>query len=213
MASQFLKEFRSCGDIPDPRQLMVLTSLVSKNLNVKIPLKNPDGCSWRIGGLKDTIYYENPKEVEEWEKFYLPEYVKMEVLGTVEDIPCQGTQLVIVVGEDRNIYGHDGETLHLVASSIKELCTSGIQYPGIKTFYRGECFKNMTEMDWEAVRKGSVGRQLDSDHKALVNSAKSGIRQRLAEIKRQRQGDASKLEKEPPTHQNEPWQMTSQSIL
>lgn len=122
---------------------MDLSRLASQHLNVKIPLTNPHGSSWRIGGLEDTIYSDNPQEVEEWGKFYLPEYVKMEVLGTVEDMPCQGTQLVIVVGEDGHIYGHDDQTLHLVASSITELCTSGIQYPGIKTFYRGECFKNM----------------------------------------------------------------------
>ncbi|KAG7245178.1 hypothetical protein INR49_023744 [Caranx melampygus] len=133
-----------------------------------IMLKNPAGAVLKVAGLEHTMYREKPDEVNGWGKFYLPDEVKMEVLGVVGGTSCPCEQLVVMTCEDKKVYAYDGEVLHLVASGLKQLFDQGIKYPAFTNFYRGEAFKNMTQEDWEKVKKGPVGRKLEEDHQKLV---------------------------------------------
>jgi hypothetical protein len=125
-----------------------LSDAVSKHRHASIALKKPKGSEWKIAGLDDTSY-KGEEEIKEWQNFYLPDSVKMEVLGAVENLPCptESGQLVIMLCEDLQVYAYDGEEMHLVALSLEEVFVSGLQYPGIKSFYRGECFKDMVRIN------------------------------------------------------------------
>lgn len=123
--------------------LKQVSAVVSKHRHETVELKKPPGSKWKVGGLVDTIYRGDNAELKEWGNFYLPKRVTMEVIGAVENFPCQCGQLVMVAGEDQQVYAYDGEELHLVANSLEKLCTHGLQYPGLESFYRGESFKDM----------------------------------------------------------------------
>ncbi|KAL3044092.1 hypothetical protein OYC64_003847 [Pagothenia borchgrevinki] len=136
-------------------------------------LKKPAGARWKIGPLEDTIYRGEPKVVNEWGQFYLPEIVSMQVVGVVEGTSCPSNQLVLMTCEDGKLYAYDGEELHLVASSMEQLLEEGIRYPGSKTYYEWEAFKDMTEEDWAKVWKSRTGRALKQEHHKQVLEQKA----------------------------------------
>ena len=106
-----------------------------------LPLENPAGATLRIGGLEDTIYRDAHAKVNGWGKFYLPSLVHMQVMGVLEgtSYPCE--QLVLMTCEDKKVYAYDGEELHLVAPSVKEL--KDFEYPASKSYYKGEACKHV----------------------------------------------------------------------
>ncbi|XP_033980958.1 uncharacterized protein LOC117478151 [Trematomus bernacchii] len=145
---------------------------VSKERHKIFELKKPAGATLKIGPLEDTIYSEKSKVVNGWGEFYLPEIVSMQVVGVVEGTSCPWDQLVLMICEDENLYAYDGEELHLVASSMEQLLEEGISYPGSKTYYEGEAFKDKTEEDWEEVWNRPTGKRLDQEHLKLVTENK-----------------------------------------
>ncbi|TKS88912.1 hypothetical protein D9C73_022657 [Collichthys lucidus] len=100
----------------------------------------------------------------------------MQVIGVVEGTSCPCDQLVLMTCEDTKVYGYDGEELHVVAASLQDLVHEGIEYPASKSYYNGEAFKNMKDKDWDKVRKGAVGRRLDEEHRKLVTTGKSNLK-------------------------------------
>uniref|UniRef100_A0A4W5QFX0 Uncharacterized protein n=1 Tax=Hucho hucho TaxID=62062 RepID=A0A4W5QFX0_9TELE len=168
------KKFLQCGKTQDAvKYLKQVSDAVFQHRHASIALKEPEKSEWKIGGL-DDMSYKGEEEVKEWGNFYLPDSVTMEVLGAVENLPypTESGQLVIMLCEDRQVYAYDGEEMHLVAMSLEEVFDFGLQYPGFKSFYRGECFKDMTKEDWAKVRQGSVGRRLEKEHQDLLRQAK-----------------------------------------
>ena len=129
--------------VAGPDYLRLVSELVLQFKGTTSALKNPAGATLIIGEVDDTIYRKEDKVVNGWGKFYLPEVVSMQVVGVVEGTSCPCDQLVLMTCEDRKIYAYDGEELHVVASSLKQLCDKGIEYPASKSYYRGEAFKNM----------------------------------------------------------------------
>uniref|UniRef100_A0A3P9DE99 Uncharacterized protein n=1 Tax=Maylandia zebra TaxID=106582 RepID=A0A3P9DE99_9CICH len=89
----------------------------------------PFGADLWIEELENTKYNGDDDEVNAWGKFYLPEIVKMQVIGVVKGTSCPCEELVLMACEDKKLYGYDGEELHLVASSFLELCDKTIEYP------------------------------------------------------------------------------------
>ncbi|XP_029976261.1 uncharacterized protein LOC115409292 isoform X2 [Salarias fasciatus] len=152
--------------------------MVSQCNRLSLPLMSPAGATLTIGGVEDTIYRDKPGEVNGWGKFYLEDEVNMQVIGVVEGTYCP-YDLVLMTCEDKKIYAYDGEELHLVAPGLKQLRDEGIEYPASKSYYNGEAFKNMTEEDWDKVRKGPVGRRLDEEHRKVVTANKSRFIQSL----------------------------------
>ncbi|KAF1380982.1 hypothetical protein PFLUV_G00169710 [Perca fluviatilis] len=102
----------------------------------------------------------------------------MQVVGVVEGIPRCDQLVLMTCCEDRQVYAYDGEKLHLVASSLQQLRDEGIKYPGSKSYYNGEAFKDMTDEDWDKVNK-----RLDQEHHELVMSKKTEFLQHLKSIK------------------------------
>uniref|UniRef100_A0A3Q3LFA1 Uncharacterized protein n=1 Tax=Mastacembelus armatus TaxID=205130 RepID=A0A3Q3LFA1_9TELE len=107
------------------------------------PLKKPAGAKLKIVELDDTIYRDEDEVVNGWGKFYLPNIVKMQVVGVVEGTSCPCDELVLMTCEDKQVYAYDGEELHLVASNLRQVFEEGIKYPASKTYYEGEAFKDM----------------------------------------------------------------------
>uniref|UniRef100_UPI003AB04CC0 uncharacterized protein n=1 Tax=Centroberyx gerrardi TaxID=166262 RepID=UPI003AB04CC0 len=166
-------DFHECDEAKGENYLRQVSDAVSKHRRMNVPLKKPFGSKWTIGQLADTFYKGNDAIVEEWGNFYLPNIVNMVVVGAVENSSCQCGQFVLMTCEDKNVYAYDGEELHVVASSLKELEKLGFEYPGSESFWRGQPFKNMSADDWAEVRKGAVGKRLDQEHLDLVTAEKS----------------------------------------
>ncbi|XP_030267268.1 uncharacterized protein LOC115578450 [Sparus aurata] len=174
-----LHDFKQCNSKKDPDYLKLVSELVLQLKGKTSALKNPAGATLTIGEVDDTIYRKEDKVVNGWGKFYLPEVVSMQVVGVVEGTSCPCDQLVLMTCEDREIYAYDGEELHAVASSLKQLCDEGIDYPASRSYYRGEAFKYMTKKNWDKVRNNPEGRRLDKEHHDLVQKHKSKFLENL----------------------------------
>ncbi|KAJ7991688.1 hypothetical protein DPEC_G00286480 [Dallia pectoralis] len=166
------KDFLECEKTKDKVEyLKQVSKTVSKHRYASVSLKKPESSEWKIGDQEVTSYSGDKETVEEWGIFYLTDAVKMEVLGAVENLPfpTECGQLVIMLCEDRKVYAYDGEEMHLVAKSLTDLFVSGLQYPGIKTYLRGDCFKDMSSEDWDKVkREGTDLKKLEMDHNMLL---------------------------------------------
>ncbi|XP_062292432.1 uncharacterized protein LOC133996941 [Scomber scombrus] len=162
-----------------------VSDFVSTYRHKSFTLENPAGATLRIGGLDDTIYRDAHARVNGWGKFYLPGPVHMQVIGVVEVTSCPCDQLVLMTCEDKKVYAYNGEELHLVASSVKQL-DKEIEYPASKIYYKGEAFKDMTEEDWDKVRAGPVGRKLDQEHHKRVTLKKSKFLENLKTARQNR---------------------------
>ncbi|XP_076732624.1 uncharacterized protein LOC143413433 [Maylandia zebra] len=164
-----------CRQATGEKYLKWVKDFVSKNKSMCVHLKKPSGADLWIEELENTKYNGDDDEVNAWGKFYLPEIVKMQVIGVVKGTSCPCDELVLMTCEDKKLYGYDGEELHLVASSFLELCDKTIEYPASKRYYNGEAFKDMTEEDWKKVKMSDVGRKLQEEHKKLVNETQSAF--------------------------------------
>uniref|UniRef100_A0A087XBU4 Uncharacterized protein n=1 Tax=Poecilia formosa TaxID=48698 RepID=A0A087XBU4_POEFO len=163
------------SDSPNPKAVALRSDsgdFASFKRGAECPLPNPAGAILTKGPVEDTEYKDNPEEVDGWGKFYLPETVKMKVIGYVQGTPYCCDQLVLMTCEDQKVYGYDGDELHLVAKSMQQLLKKGIAYPAFESYYYGEAFKHMTEEAWEKVKQGPVGKRLDEEHRKLVASCK-----------------------------------------
>ncbi len=132
--------------VADTDYLKVVLNCVRIHKGKTSVLKNPGGATLTIGDVDDTIYRDKSKVVNGWGKFYLPEVVDMQVVGVVEGTSCPCDQLVLMTCEDKKVYAYDGEELHEVASSLKQLCDKGIEYPARKSYYKGQAFKDMVRI-------------------------------------------------------------------
>ncbi|XP_018556884.1 uncharacterized protein LOC108900372 [Lates calcarifer] len=175
-ASQLvMPDLQECNLAPGTEYLKQVSQFVSRCRHQLVKLKKPVGATLTIAQLEDTIYRDEDDEVNGWGKFYLPKIVNMQVVGVVDGIPCPCKQLVLMTCEDKKMYAYDGEELHVVASSLNCLDDKGIEYPSSKSYYNGEAFKDMSEEDWEEVRRGPVGRRLEKEHQKLVAEHRSAF--------------------------------------
>uniref|UniRef100_A0A3Q2G579 Uncharacterized protein n=1 Tax=Cyprinodon variegatus TaxID=28743 RepID=A0A3Q2G579_CYPVA len=153
--------------------LRKISEFVDDNRDQCSSLKNPPGSILRIARLEDTIYRDQPDEVDGWGMFYLPKEVKMQVLGVAEGTSCPSDELVLMTCEDRRLYAYDGEELHMVAPSLLQLEYGDIEYPSSESYYKGQAFEDVTEEEWAEVKQGPVGKKLDQEQKKLVQANKA----------------------------------------
>ncbi|KAL7826768.1 hypothetical protein AOLI_G00319770 [Acnodon oligacanthus] len=132
-------------------------SVVKNNSGILIPLVKPKSYHLRVCGQDDTVYAGNEDQLDAWEDHYLPERMAMEVVGAIDDFPCEAydRQLVLLLCEDGNIYAYEDEVLHLVARSLRDLFESGMTFPGIESFNLGECFEDYTEEEYNEMMECS----------------------------------------------------------
>ncbi|XP_029976897.1 uncharacterized protein LOC115409760 [Salarias fasciatus] len=104
------------------------------------------GAVLTICELEDTEYKEKLDEVSGWGNFYLRDIVNMRVVGVVEGTSCPVGDLVLLTCEDKQLYGYDGEELHVVAPSLpKAISDKKIDYPASESYYNGKAFKDMAD--------------------------------------------------------------------
>lgn len=142
MMSIFQIESILLACVADPGYLSSMFDYVLEHKNERIPLNNPAGATLTIGNFNSTIYRGKMDVLNGWNKFYFPDIVSMQVLGVVTGTSCPGDHLVLMTCEDEQLYAYDGEELHLVAVSVKQLLKQGIEYPADKSYYKGEAFPN-----------------------------------------------------------------------
>lgn len=127
----------------DAVDLSGIANFVKRNSDVKIPLLKPRGSTLRICGQEGTVYEGDEEQLEAWKDYYLPERTEMEVIGAIDDFPCDafGLQLVLLLGEDGRVFAYEDELLHLVAVNLRDLLQCQMVFPGLETFKLGECFE------------------------------------------------------------------------
>ncbi|XP_029590884.1 uncharacterized protein LOC115175631 isoform X1 [Salmo trutta] len=186
MDSGIVRAFLQCQT--EDGDIRCVSDKVTAHCNKRISLNKPKGYKLKIGHQDDTVYKGNKKVIEELSKFYLKEEVKMVVIGVIDgfdECEAESGQLLILVGEDWKVYAYETECLHLVAKSMQNLFESGLNYPGIKTFYRGQCFENMTPEEWSDVERDSDEIQKKQDaHKCFLKSTEEEFLRNLEIIKR-----------------------------
>lgn len=101
--------------------------------------------SFKVGSLAETSYKKEPEMLEEWEQFYLPDHMYMEVIGVLEKFSCNSPndELVLMVCEDGKVFAYEGNRLHLISNNLKDLFERGLQFPAIKEYYRAQSFEDM----------------------------------------------------------------------
>ncbi|XP_072530823.1 uncharacterized protein [Salminus brasiliensis] len=168
-----------------------IRSVVSKHSRAQMKLKKVEKYKFRVGSLKDTSYRKKLDLLEEWEQFYLPDYMKMEVIGVLENFPCSAdsAELVLMACEDGNVFAYEDDRLHLVASSLKELFEFGVHFPGSKYYYRGQSFEDMKDDEWDQVKKSKEVMEKHKEHQDMLKSIKPTFLKNLEIIKRRQQGE------------------------
>ncbi|KAL7883144.1 hypothetical protein SRHO_G00008020 [Serrasalmus rhombeus] len=180
------------------KYLEKIVKVVTKHNQKRIALKKVEKYKFRIGSFKDTSYRKEPDLLEEWEQFYLPDHMKMEVIGFLEKFPCNAdsAELVLMVCEDGKVFAYEDERLHLVANDLKELFEHGVQFPGAKYYYRGQSFEDMTDDDWDKVKESEAVIASTKEHQDMVQRMKTSYLQNLEIIKQRQQGELHPAEME-----------------
>ncbi|XP_036423166.1 uncharacterized protein LOC118806025 [Colossoma macropomum] len=160
-------------------------SVVKSRSGTLIPLVKPKSYHMRVCGQDDTVYAGNEDQLEAWEDHYLPERMAMEVIGAIDDFPCEAfdRQLVLLLCEDGNIYAYEDEVLHLVARSLKELFESGMTFPGTESFNLGECFEDYTEEEYNEMMECDEIKEMREEHKKFRESLELELLESLHELK------------------------------
>ncbi|XP_062394008.1 uncharacterized protein LOC134082353 isoform X2 [Sardina pilchardus] len=140
----------------------------------------------RRGTFEDTIYGDDKSMLEDWEECYLPEHMRMLVLGEVHhnSWDSEDTDLVLMKCEDGKIYAYDDEHLHLVAKCLESLFSEGITFPSTTVYYYGQSFEDMTEEELEEVNASEEMRQAKEHHKLQAAKWGSELKEVLREVAR-----------------------------
>ncbi|KAF7689977.1 hypothetical protein HF521_011781 [Silurus meridionalis] len=109
-------------------------------------LKQMEEHSFTVGSLAETSYRNEPEILEEWQEFYLPDHMYMQVIGVCKEFSCDSLddELVLMLCEDGKVFANEGNRLHLTKNNLKELFEHGLQFPGTKEYYRVQSFEDMT---------------------------------------------------------------------
>lgn len=120
--------------------------------NAEIPLKG--SYTWKLGTFEDSIFKDDRAMQEEWEECYLPDHMRMQVLGEVRHTSRDSaiSSLVLMVCEDSKVYAYADRYLHLVAQNMKALLTAGITFPSTAVFHYGQSFEGMVINSHSLVR-------------------------------------------------------------
>ncbi|XP_026104165.1 uncharacterized protein LOC113075700 [Carassius auratus] len=161
-----------------------IARFVKHHCNLTVPLVKPRSCTLRICGLKETVYEGDEEQLEAWKYYYLPERMEMEVIGAIDDFPCDafGLQLVILLGEDGRVFACEDELLHLVARNLRDLLQNEMAFPGIETFKLGECFEEPTEEEYLEMMESVDVKEMKKQHMKFRESLEFDLLNTMNEI-------------------------------
>ncbi|XP_067236830.1 uncharacterized protein [Chanodichthys erythropterus] len=156
----------------DAVDLSGIANFVKRNRDLKIPLLKPRGSALRICGQEGTVYEGDEEQLEAWKDYYLPERTEMEVIGAIDDFPCDafGLQLVLLLGEDGRVFAYEDELLHLVAVNLRDLLQCQMVFPGMETFKLGECFEEPTAEEYHEMMESDEVKEMKKLHKEFRQS-------------------------------------------
>ncbi|WGC84580.1 ORF4 [Fowl aviadenovirus 4] len=101
-----------------------------------------------IGDLEGTLHA--GQHLKEYcEVLYLPSPKRMTVIGIVDNVIsfADGLQVVILVAEDKTVYGYEEDTLHKLATTIPEFFRIGMQNFGTEVFHCGSHIPPLVSAD------------------------------------------------------------------
>ncbi|XP_062843045.1 uncharacterized protein LOC134302011 [Trichomycterus rosablanca] len=164
-----IKEDFLIPDCKNEDYLEEISQIVSKHRGSKLRLGKVEKFTFRVGSFNDTWYKDEPDILEEWEQFYLPDHMFMEVIGVLENFYNETSrELVLMVCEDGKVYAYEDEYLHLVAKSLKDLFDCKVQFPGIKQYYSGQAFEDMTDEEWDKVKNSKEVTQANKEKQQML---------------------------------------------
>ncbi|XP_067232674.1 uncharacterized protein [Chanodichthys erythropterus] len=172
----------------DAVDLSGIADFVKCNCNSTIPLLKPRGYTLRICGQDGTLFEGDEEQLEAWRDFYLPESMEMEVIGAIDEFPCDafGLQLVLLLGEDGSVFAYEDEILHLVAKSLRDLFQCEMVFPGIKTFKIGEYFDEQTEEEYREMMESDEVKAIKKQHEDFRASLEPDLLNIMKEIAQSR---------------------------
>lgn len=178
-----IKEFLSFIK-EDALDLCGIAHFVKRNRDLAIPLVKPRGSTLRICGQDGTVYEGDEEQLEAWKDYYLPERMEMEVIGAIDDFPCDafGLQLVLLLGEDGRVFAYEDELLHLVALNLRDLFQCGMVFPGKETFKLGECFEEPTEEEYQEMMESDEVKKMKKLHMEFRQSLENELRNTMKDI-------------------------------
>ncbi|XP_062393501.1 uncharacterized protein LOC134080900 [Sardina pilchardus] len=158
---------------------------------------------WKIGDFEDTIFKDDKTHLENWQEQYLPDHMRMQVLGTIRDNSCTPgcPEIVLLLCEDRKIFAYRELEMHFLANNLEELFGEGICFPGKKIFHHDQCFEDLTEDDLEKARRSDemvkLKEELKTAGQPVIAALKASIaafqsRSKVAERQRQRKKTTEK---------------------
>ncbi|XP_059411145.1 uncharacterized protein LOC132144598 [Carassius carassius] len=165
-----------------------IARFVKHHCNSTVPLVKPRSCTLRICGLEETVYEGDEEQLEAWKYYYLPERMEMEVIGAIDDFPCDafGLQLVLLLGEDGRVFACEDELLHLVARNLRDLLQNEMAFPGIETFKLGECFEEPTEEEYLEMMESVDVKEMKKQHMKFRESLELDLLNTMNEITQSR---------------------------
>ncbi|XP_050956541.1 uncharacterized protein LOC127157349 [Labeo rohita] len=178
----------------DAVDLCGIANFVKHHCNSTIPLVKPRSCTLRICGLEETVFEGDEEQLETWKDYYLPERMEMEVIGVIDDFPCDafGLQLVLLLGEDGRVFACEDELLHLVARNLRDLFQCKMVFPGIEIFKLGECFEEPTEEEYHEMMESEDIKNMKKLHMEYRESLHLELLNTLNEITETRNVDVQK---------------------
>ncbi|XP_050957334.1 uncharacterized protein LOC127158229 [Labeo rohita] len=178
----------------DAVDLSGIANFVRHHCNSTIPLVKPRSCTLRICGLEETVFEGDEEQLETWKDYYLPERMEMEVIGVIDDFPCDafGLQLVLLLGEDGRVFACEDELLHLVARNLRDLFQCKMVFPGIEIFKLGECFEEPTEEEYLEMMESEDIKEMKKLHMEYRESLELELLNTMNEIAQSRNDDKQK---------------------
>uniref|UniRef100_A0A8C5R2R3 US22 family protein n=1 Tax=Leptobrachium leishanense TaxID=445787 RepID=A0A8C5R2R3_9ANUR len=152
----------------NPGDLQAISDYVQKRKNKEWKFSKNPQLSLRICDLNGTVYFGQKYMLESWQSLYLPRKTRMVVLGAIDNYPCMGTgiQLIILVAEDGRVFAYEEQVLSLIANSLPELVESGITSHKEMYSYPDE----LSDEDEETLQKNEEIQKIRKRMKDFVNS-------------------------------------------
>ncbi|XP_039595791.1 uncharacterized protein LOC120517495 [Polypterus senegalus] len=156
-----------CSDYLDQ-----VSQLVLKHRGKQVPLKIFGGLPLEIGILDDTVLFGREEMLEAWSCLYLPQKVKMAVLGFVDNLPSMalGLQCIVLACSDGSVYVYENEELHHLGKSLKNFFTDVPPSLPIKSYTYGEYTEPESEEEYLKILQEQGLSKIDESTRLFVKS-------------------------------------------
>ncbi|KAJ8389682.1 hypothetical protein AAFF_G00115580 [Aldrovandia affinis] len=154
-----------------------IPKLVSKYRGLRVSLNSPKNFTLRITGLDGTVYWGREEMLETWGELYLPEPVRMVVIGAIDNVPslAEGLQLIVLVDSKRRVYFYENEVMHHVAQSVDDFLKNGAESTPIKSYEYGENCVSETEEEYLQTLKSAGIPRIDKATTEFVQNKEKDL--------------------------------------